>query len=648
MSVLRRKSGGVGARMVLTIVALILAAPGVGLTDSAPDLGRPFAVRPLPPALYEVQAPNDANGQRHLVTASDGVEIFTETWLPAARGANVPPARLPTIVVITPYTHPGATGGSTDIRDVMVPRGYAFTVAHVRGTGGSGGCLDYFGPQEADDSARVIEYVGRDAPWSNGIVGGFGLSYYGGTLVHAVSRGEPSRVGYLRAMVLIAPGLDAYQNHWIFDGVKSFVQTETTYLGQESSNDIIPRGLEARYAARSSCWHEHAPHGLTRSADFTPYFVQRDARRWVENIRAATLVFHGHADINPSNGVPPMEEVGFFERLPSSTLKAGVFGVFGHERTSEHSISGVQPDWERRDFYEMVAAWFDRYLRGESSGADAWPTAQVQGTDGQWRAEPEWPTTGGPVGHLALGPDGTLGSDAPHGSTRYVEAGFETTRGAAPGTYAVFETPPLSRRVELTGQPVLDLWVVLGRDDAHIAARIDTFDADGQPIEAGVTYGLRSARHLQPLVENRFEQSRSEPPPLGVPLRIPVRFQPTGLVIPPGGTLRLTIAGSLIIGPGLQGPGIPEPLFLGPSEPSFAFTPVTILHECAHLSALRFLMPRENPDLLNVREKDEPADQPLADNRPFVAPVSDGGGLATAPVCGRAPIRLENFGPEIP
>jgi hypothetical protein len=59
-------------------------------------------------------------------------------------------------------------------------------------------------------------------------------------------------------------------------------------------------------------------------------------------------------------------------------------------------------------------------------------------------------------------------------------------------------------------------------------------------------------------------------------------------------------------------------------------------------------LPRADPDPLNVREVDEPADTPLVDNRPFVAPVSDAGGLATAPVCGQAPIRLETFGPEIP
>jgi hypothetical protein len=40
--------------------------------------------------------------------------------------------------------------------------------------------------------------------------------------------------------------------------------------------------------------------------------------------------------------------------------------------------------------------------------------------------------------------------------------------------------------------------------------------------------------------------------------------------------------------------------------------------------------------LLNVREKDEPAPEPLIDNRPYDPPVTDGD-LATRPVCGRAP-----------
>ncbi len=48
---------------------------------------------------------------------------------------------------------------------------------------------------------------------------------------------------------------------------------------------------------------------------------------------------------------------------------------------------------------------------------------------------------------------------------------------------------------------------------------------------------------------------------------------------------------------------------------------------------------------MNVREVGE-IDQPLADERPFEPPVSEGGGLATATVCGEGPIQLESFGEE--
>jgi hypothetical protein len=74
----------------------------------------------------------------------------------------------------------------------------------------------------------------------------------------------------------------------------------------------------------------------------------------------------------------------------------------------------------------------------------------------------------------------------------------------------------------------------------------------------------------------------------------------------------------------------------GPSQPSGTATRVTIHHDCEHPSLLRFLMPRREPALLNVREKDEAPDQPLADN-PFTAPVSDAGGMVTTKVCGRSP-----------
>jgi hypothetical protein len=187
-----------------------------------------------------------------------------------------------------------------------------------------------------------------------------------------------------------------------------------------------------------------------------------------------------------------------------------------------------------------------------------------------------------------------------------------------------------------------------GPDGERLGVR--SYDDKGNPIDTGATRGFRSARFLDPLVANRFWQSEPKAPPVGTPLRVQVRLYPTDLVIPKGGRVRLTVSGSAMSEGGLESlveylTGVQPPsLVEDPSQPSGSATRVTILHDCAHPSTLRFLMPRRDAKLLNVRESDETG--PLRSSPPR-APVSDAARLATAPVCGQAPIRLEGFGPEL-
>ncbi|HVE64840.1 MAG TPA: CocE/NonD family hydrolase C-terminal non-catalytic domain-containing protein [Mycobacteriales bacterium] len=47
----------------------------------------------------------------------------------------------------------------------------------------------------------------------------------------------------------------------------------------------------------------------------------------------------------------------------------------------------------------------------------------------------------------------------------------------------------LPGRLEMMGQPIVDLWVTLDRPDAHIAARLDAFDSDGKAIPYASTSG---------------------------------------------------------------------------------------------------------------------------------------------------------------
>jgi predicted acyl esterase len=653
-----RAPGGAAARTAVIAALVFGLIPDGVLAASAPDAGRPFEPRPASEALYAIKPPEeDPARQRHIVTAVDGVEIWTETWLPAPKDGSVPPATLPTVLHYSPYLDRGRPGSSTRpeqeaAHELLVPRGYAYTTAHVRGTGASGGCADPNGAATVDDGARVIEYLGRDAPWSNGSVGMTGISRAGGTQLSVAALGDPDKIQYLKAIIPAAPVASLYDNNFQ-DGVPYFLAAPTataSFFVQHSLREDPGDGATpAQHLEKPGCQPELLVGSANLTGDYSAFDRERDARRAAGRITAAVLMVHGHPDIE----VPALMQAGLFEKLPASTPRAGVFGVFDHEYPDSHHSQDppVQPDWERPDWPDMVVAWYDRYLKGLDTGVETWPVAQVQGLDGQWRAEPDWPTTGGPPGHLALADGGRLTVGSGTGSTSYIEGWPENTETDtyAPGTSAVFETAPLPERLELTGQPVLDVWVSLDRPDAHLAAKLEVFGSDGVQLPQGRVIGLRSMQHLEPLVENRFEQERPIPPPVGVPVRVPLRFQPTDLVVPKGGWLKLTLAGSVIVSEGLdqirEGAGV---LFSGPSQPSGSATRVTIYHDCAHPSALRFLMPHAQPDLLNVREKDEPADQPLADNRPFAPPISDAGGLATTPICGQDPIDPQSVVSETP
>ena len=104
--------------------------------------------------LYAVKRPEaDAATQRHIVSAADGVEIYVQVWLPAAKDGKAPPARVPVILDSTPY----ATETVIRLPEAIawfVPRGYAFAQMHVRGTGESGGCIEQTASKQIDDGAR--------------------------------------------------------------------------------------------------------------------------------------------------------------------------------------------------------------------------------------------------------------------------------------------------------------------------------------------------------------------------------------------------------------------------------------------------------------------------------------------------------------
>lgn len=623
------------SRALCLAATVALTACPAAHAASAPDAGRAFEPPPLTQAKYEVAAPTQDNGQIRMVRAADGVDLYTETWLPAPKDGATPAKRVPVVVHYSPYSTKG-TPENVDRMRLLVSRGYAYTQAHVRGSGGSGGCIEQTAGNEVDDGARIVEDAGEKAPWSARRVGLYGISYRGGTQLATATGPDRDRLETLKAIVVGAPVASAYE-FFAHDGVPHLAQGSANVLAYSLALST-PWDSPEKLPERPGCQPQILADSLDLSGNYTPHFAARDHSRHLERLRAATLMWHGHADTR----VSAHGQIGLFDGIPRRVPKAGFFGVWEHEHPDRFRANTPEPrrDWERIDWDAITVAWYERYLRGRRNRVEAWPDAQVQGTDGQWRTARDWPREpGGSARELLLGPDAALGARSPGGATSYRELGVPelSIDGFVypPGTAAVFTTPPLADRLEVYGAPELRLWLELDRPDAHVAVKLEALDAAGNRVMPEArTVGARSMQHLEPFDGGRFRQAQGAPAPVGETFATTVRLDPTDLVVPRGGRLRVTITGSVQAYDGLDGLAEGAGAFVqGPTAPSGSATGVRILHSCVHPSALRFTTPGSASALIDVRERDQETAR-LGAARTAPRPPVTGGGLAARP--GRA------------
>lgn len=611
----------------IAAAAAVTAAAVLSPAQAAPP--GVFEPRPASRPLYGTAPPSsDPAVQRHVVEASDGVDLYVETWLPRATDRHRPAATIPTVLVMTPYASQDVAVYDGAAVAWFTARGYAVAQAHVRGTGESGGCLEQSAGQQIDDGARIVEYLGRDAPWTNGKVGMYGISYDAETQLSVAGLGDKRRTSYLKAIVPVASVGGQYE-YSFYDGVPFTGFAARSNVGYLATVSATPGAQPAptHQVEKLSCQPEVLTSSTDQDGDMTPYWQAREYRGGASSITAATLYVHGLRDFN----VMPQTASGLYDRIPASTPHKGLFGVWNHQFPDRHP--GVEPLLARADWLPMATAWFDRYLKGLKTGVEQWPGAQVQASDGTWRAEPDFPANGGRVGQLALGPEGSLGVTSPVGSSSFVEGVAEEAR--VPGDRVAFVTPPLDKELHLTGVPVLDLWLTTDRSDGHVTAAVEVLDASGEVVrhagdfqEVAGTFGARSLQHLEPIRDNWFRQEASSPAPVGTPLRVLLRMLPTDLLVPAGGRLRVTVAG----GASYSGRDL---------APSGAAPTITLLHDCEHPSVLRFLMARPDVPRLDVRELDD--EGPL-EGEPRRRHDVDGG-LATERVCGKPPVMLDAFRP---
>lgn len=513
----------------------------------------------------------------------DGVVLATDVYRPAGT------AQHPVVMLRLPYSKevPALLFLAGDILRIA-QAGYAVVVQDCRGTFQSEGRFDpYF--QEAQDGADAIAWAAA-RPWSNGVVGMMGASYYGATQWLAAGENPPA----LRA---ISPFIttDQYYDKWTYQGgafqlgfimqwaAATFAVGETVRrLGRaEATGADLVASIERADAVAAHYWHTPLTElaEKTGMAGLVPYVADWLAHPDYDDYWRGCAPCERYNAIN----VPALNFGGWYDLFLGGTLKnyAALKG-----RTAQRLVIGP---WvhgynggvyaERNfgllandavaDVTAMQIRWFDHWLKNADNGVpqDKPVRIFVMGPD-EWRDEEDWPlpdTQWRPwylhSAGQAVQNAGSLSPAAPvtepADTFLYDPLNPVPTVGGAtflPGLFVAANAGPrdqrdvekradvlcytsdeLERDLEVTGPVTLVLFVRSSAPDTDFTGKLVDVYPDGRAML--VTDGILRVRY-----RNGFEQPELMTP--GEVYRLEIDLVATSTVFAAGHRVRLEVSSS--------------------------------------------------------------------------------------------------------
>jgi putative CocE/NonD family hydrolase len=234
------------------------------------------------------------------------------------------------------------------------------------------------------------------------------------------------------------------------------------------------------------------------------------------------------------------------------------------------------------DFAAEHLRWWDYWLKGIDNGVMAGPAVHyyaMGSPEGQgWRAAKSWPLpeerrteyffAAGPSGSVKSANDGGLGTEAPKGpagkddyTVDYSAGVWPAPRWSLEADYAeltandskglTYTTTPLTSTVEVTGHPVVHLWVSSSAPDADLFVYLEEVDAAG--VSRYVSEGALRASHRalsRPahdtfgLPYHRSHAADRQEMPKGVVVELVFDLFPTSNLFDAGNRIRVTVTGA--------------------------------------------------------------------------------------------------------
>ena len=511
--------------------------------------------------------------QRSLyLTMRDGVKIAIDLVLPK----NLPAGeKLPTIMNMTRYwrSHQG------DKPAPFFPsHGYAQVFVDARGTGASFGIWRApFSPEEIKDYGEVVAWVVAQ-PWSNSKVGAIGNSYEGNTALWLAVNLNPA----VKAVIPRHFEFDEYSetpypggvftdwlikkwnegNHQLDSnaGVKLVDEDADQHLYREATSQRT-KNIDVYAAARQTTFRDDRAFGVTLDEISLHNYTAQ-----IERSQVAINSWGGWFDASTANAV-----IRSF--LTLSNYQRAVVGPWNHG--GGQNASPYQGDQAQRVMvgYECLR-FFDHYLKGMDTGLEANKLFYYFTIgEGRWKTTDTWPIKGTKTVRWYLNESNVLSPNAPNspaGEDSY-KINFEATTGDKNRWHTqvggqvsypdranednkllTYTSAPLAADTEITGYPVIDLFITSSATDGAFFVYLEDIDERG--VVTYITEGELRALHrkvsdtkppLKMLAPyHSFLKKDAMPLRPGELAELTFGLQPTSILIRKGHRLRLAIAGA--------------------------------------------------------------------------------------------------------
>ncbi len=473
------------------------------------------------------------------VAMRDDTLIAIDLWLPEALA---PGQTVPTLMRMTRYWRAEDRVGADPEADsnyetasALGAAGYAYVIVDARGTGASFGTRPYVTTEdEVRDYGEIADWIAAQ-PWSNGRVGSFGVSYDGTTAEMLATNHSPA----VKAVAPLYPDFSAYE-HLIRPGNVSlgfFLDAWGAAVWKMDNNDICGlQGVEGEACAEL----KSRVRGVKPvDADTNGALLDAAVADHQTNVRVADAARDlEFADDRFGDGPPRTMEVSspagkvaelatsgvaYFSRvgwLDAATV-AGALSRFntlpnpqkvvigalshggGHDTDPFRDPDDDSPDPTTDRQLTAMLEFFDHYLKGERE-ADPLPSEITYMTLGsrQWHTTPVWPPEGLDRRELFLGAEGTLREERPastEGSDVYrvdytASTGtanrWRTNMGGGDVVYPdrraedrkllTYTSEPMESDVEITGHPLLTLFVRSTHEDGAFFGYLEVVAPDGR------------------------------------------------------------------------------------------------------------------------------------------------------------------------